>query len=85
MRTLIPAALRPYTQKSWVEAKGVTLQALLTDLEQQYPGIRFRMIDEQEQIRPHIRFFINGDQTFDLTCPLHPTDEVLIVQALSGG
>ncbi len=85
MRILIPTALHSYTKKSWVEANGATLQALLTDLDQHYPGIRFRMLDEQEQIRPHIRFFINGDQTFDLTCPLHPTDEVLIVQALSGG
>ena len=85
MRVLIPTPLHSYTQKSWVEADGASLQALLTDLDQHYPGIRFRMIDEQDQMRPHIRFFVNGDQTFDLARPLQPTDEVLIVQALSGG
>ena len=43
------------------------------------------MIDEQDKMRPHIRFFVNGEQVFDLSQPLRPTDEVVIVQALSGG
>jgi hypothetical protein len=43
------------------------------------------MIDEQERMRRHVRFFVNGDQVFDLSEPLRPTDEVVIVQALSGG
>ena len=58
---------------------------LLTDLDRQYPGLRFRMIDEQAQMRPHVRFFVNGTQTFDLSLALHATDELVIVQALSGG
>ena len=59
--------------------------ALLADLDRRYPGIRFRMIDEQDRMRPHIRFFVNGAQAFDLAQPLHPSDEIVIVQALSGG
>lgn len=55
------------------------------DLDRRYPGLRFRMIDEQDRMRPHIRFFINGEQTFDLAHSLRPTDAVQIVQALSGG
>jgi molybdopterin converting factor small subunit len=43
------------------------------------------MIDEQDRIRRHIRIFVNGDQLRDLSQPLNPTDEVIIVQALSGG
>ncbi|MGZ8256076.1 MAG: MoaD/ThiS family protein, partial [Burkholderiaceae bacterium] len=62
-----------------------SLGALLADLDRQYPGIRFRMIDEQDRMRRHVRFFVNGDATFDLQLPLRPTDEVCIVQALSGG
>jgi sulfur-carrier protein len=85
MKVLIPSALRSYTEASEAMARGATLAALLADLERQYPGIRFRMIDEQDQIRRHIRIFVNGDQTHDLTQPLHETDEVIIVQALSGG
>lgn len=85
MNVLIPAPLRSYTGQRHVEAVGPTLAAVLADLERQYPGIRFRMINEQDRMRPHIRFFVNGIQVFDLSQPLHSTDEVLIVQALSGG
>ena len=85
MRVLIPGPLRSYTAQSWVEASGATIGAVLADLERQYPGIRFRMIDEQDRMRPNIRFFVNGAATFDLARLLRPTDEVQIVQALSGG
>jgi hypothetical protein len=36
-------------------------------------------------MRPHVRFFVNGKQVFDLSQPLRSTDEIVIVQALSGG
>jgi sulfur-carrier protein len=85
MNVLIPAPLRSYTGQRYVEAMGATLGALLQDLDRQYPGIWFRMINEQDRMRPHIRFFVNGRQVFDLRQPLNSTDEVLIVQALSGG
>ena len=85
MNVLIPSALRSYTGQRQVEAAGATLAAVLADLDRRYPGIRFRMINEQDWMRPHIRFFVNGDQVFDLSRPLNSTDQVLIVQALSGG
>lgn len=85
MKVLIPTPLRSYTGEREVEAAGPTLAAVLDDLERRYPGIRFRMVDEQERMRPHIRFFVNGEQVFDLSLALRPADEVQIVQALSGG
>ena len=85
MKVLIPSALRSYTERGEAEANGATLGAALADLERNYPGIRFRMIDEQDRIRRHIRIFVNGDQVHDLSHPLNPKDEVIIVQALSGG
>jgi molybdopterin converting factor small subunit len=85
MNVLIPDPLRPYTQRSRVEAGGATLGAVLADLDRQYPGIRFRMIDEQDRVRRHVRIFVGGEQVFDLARPLAPDDEVVIVQALSGG
>ena len=36
-------------------------------------------------MRAHMRFFINGEQVFDLAHQLRPTDDIQIVQALSGG
>ena len=86
MKVYIPDTLRSYTgDQRTVAAQGVTLAALLIDLDRQFPGIRFRMVDEQDRIRPHIRIFVNGKQVRELSEPLSTRDEVFIVQALSGG
>ena len=85
MKVIVPSALRSYTEQSEAAANGATLAAVLVDLESQYPGIRFRMIDEQDRIRRHIRIFVNGEQARDLAQPVGAADEVIIVQALSGG
>jgi molybdopterin converting factor small subunit len=85
VKVLIASPLRSYTGADEVEAAGATLGALLADLDTRYPGIRFRMIDEQDAVRKHIRLFINGQPVKDLTHRIGESDEVCIVQALSGG
>jgi molybdopterin converting factor small subunit len=86
MNVLVPSQLRDYTGgRAHVEARGATLAELLADLEQRFPGIRFRMIDEQDAIRRHIKIFVNHEQARDLGAALAANDEVTIVGALSGG
>ncbi len=86
MKVRIPSPLLDYTgQHSEVDAQGADLAALLGDLDRRYPGLRFRMIDEQDVLRCHMRVFINGEAVRDLKTPLNAMDEVMIVQALSGG
>ena len=85
MKVLIPTPLLSYTGQREVYAIGATLSAVLADLDRQYRGIRFRMIDEQDRMRAHVRFFVNEVQVRDLKQPLQSDDEVIIVQALSGG
>lgn len=86
MRVRIPTPLRSYTaQQTTVEAQGATVAELLADLDRQFPGIRFRMVDEQGQLRTHMKVFVNQDATRDLTTSVGGTDEVTIMQALSGG
>jgi sulfur-carrier protein len=85
VKVLIPTPLLSYTRVREVEASGTTLTEVLSDLDQRYPGIRFRVVDEQDTMRPHMRFFVNGEQQFDLRRALAPSDEVQLVQALSGG
>ena len=86
MKVLIATPLRSYTQhQSPVDAEGSTVAEVLADLDRRYPGIRFRMIDEQDRIRPHMRIFVNGEQVRDLATRLSPGDDVQILQALSGG
>ncbi len=85
MKVLVPTPLRSYTRSGLVEAEGATVGDVLAELDRRFPGIRFRMIDEQDRMRPHMRFFVNGEQVFDLARPLRSGDELQIVQALSGG
>jgi molybdopterin synthase sulfur carrier subunit len=85
MRVTIPSPLLSYTGRREVQAAGSTLSAVLLDLERQYPGIRFRMVDEQDRIRTHMRVFLDSDELRELESPLPPTATLHIVQALSGG
>ena len=86
MRVLIPNPLRSYTaDAAAVTASGETLNQLTVDLDRRFPGMRFRVIDEQGNIRPHIKFFVNGLQQRELGTRLQDADEVMIVCALTGG
>lgn len=85
MKVLVPSALRSYTGTQHVEATGETLLELFANLDQRYPGIRFRAVDEQQRLRPNMRIFVNGLGVRDLGHALQPDDFVAIVLALSGG
>ena len=86
MTVHIPSPLRSYTaQKNTADAQGATLGEVLSALDQRYPGLRFRIITEQDTIRQHIRIFVNAEQAQDLAVALRPDDQVYIICALSGG
>lgn len=86
MKVIIPSPLHSYTgEKRSIEAAGATLAALLHDMDGQYPGIRFRIIDEQGNIRRHIKIFVNRQQVRSLDIALNANDEIVLVAALSGG
>ncbi len=85
MKVLVPGALRSYTGETNVEATGDTLLALFADLDRRFPGLRFRVVDEQDQLRPNMRVFVNGLCVRDLGHALQPDDFVAVVLALSGG
>lgn len=82
----VPSQLHAYTDgASRVEAAGATVDAVLNDLDRRYPGLRFRVIDEQDRIRPHMRIFVGRQAAQDIAAPLGVDDELLIFGALSGG
>jgi sulfur-carrier protein len=86
MRVVVPSPLFSYTSgQKEIDGEGESLAQLLDLLEDRYPGMRHRVIDEQGRIRPHIRFFVNGEGATTLGRALHANDEVIIVAALSGG
>ena len=86
----IPSPLRSYTGgaasvRVGVPAATPTLHGLLDALDRDYPGIRFRMFDEQEKLRPHIQVFVNALVQRDPVAELPAGAKVMIVAALSGG
>ena len=86
VRVLIPSQLIAYTDgASRVEARGASVGAVLDDLDRQYPGLKFRVVDEQDRVRKHMRIFIGSDETRDVAAALADGEELLIFGALSGG
>ena len=82
----IASPLRSYTAgAATLSLSGGTLAEVLEHLEQRCPGIRFRMIDEQDRIRPHMRLFVNNDEARELSAAVREGDTVHVICALSGG
>ena len=82
----IASPLRSYTNgAASVNAKGASVTEVLADLERRFTGMRFRMIDEQEQIRRHIRIFVNTREAKQLSEQVAAGDTVHLICALSGG
>ena len=82
----LPTPLRSYSaERAEVECSGGSLAEVLADLDRHFPGIRFRIIDERDRVRPHIKLFVNEEPTEDLSRRVATTDAVHIICALSGG
>ncbi len=82
----IPSPLRSYTAGAHrVPADGATLEEVLASLEGRFTGIRFRIVDEQSHIRPHIRFYVNAREAQELCAPVGAGDAVHVICALTGG
>lgn len=89
VRVAIPSQLLSYTGSRTVEVALATEAPRLADvfaaLEARYPGIRFRVIDEAGNVRPHMQVFVGKTVQRNPGAALAPGDEVMIVGALSGG
>ena len=82
----VASPLRDYTGgAARIQATGATVAEILAHIERDHRGMRFRMIDEQDRIRPHIRIFINQLEVQSLLEPVAARDEIHLVCALSGG
>ena len=86
MKVILSSHFQGYTdQRAEVEARGTSLRALMAGLDKQFPGIRFRLIDEQDRIRPHVCVFVNGERVEALATRLKTGDQVHLLGSLSGG
>ncbi|HVM99939.1 MAG TPA: MoaD/ThiS family protein [Caulobacteraceae bacterium] len=86
IRVLVPSQLHAYTGGvSRLEAEGAAIADVLDDLDRRFPGLKFRIIDEQDRVRPHMRLFVGKTAARDIRAPVSDGDELLIFGALSGG
>jgi len=85
----IPSSLRRYTAgQSKAEVKGRTVNELIQNLEQKFPGVKSRLCDESGQIKRYVNVFVNEAEIRTLqgaNTPLADRDEVSIVPAMAGG
>jgi sulfur-carrier protein len=85
LNVLLPAALCSYTGSTRVQAQGASLHALFADLDARFPGLRFRVVDEQQQLRPNMRIFVNGRAVRDLASALKEGSKVWPGPKVLGG
>lgn len=85
----IPSPLRRYTNgQSKVESTGANIGELIKNLDSQYPGIKGRLCDENDQIKRYVNVFVNDEEIRTLQgidTSLEERDEVSIVPAMAGG
>ena len=85
----IPTPLRALTKgNAEIQAKGDTIDSLVSDLERQYPGLKDRLLDESGELRRFINIYVNQEDIRFLQAKktgLKDGDEVSIVPAIAGG
>jgi len=85
----IPTPMRAVTKgNADVQGKGDTVDALIGDLERQFPGLRDRLVDETGELRRFVNIYVNQEDIRFMdnrATVLKDGDEVAIVPAIAGG
>ncbi len=89
VKVRIPSPLMKMTNnQSEVAAEGNNVKEVFNNLESQFPGIKERLYDENDQLRRFVNVYVNdedirfadGEDT-----ALKDGDEVSIIPAIAGG
>ena len=85
----IPTPLRRLTDgQDKVDVDGNSLGDVIDAMNEQYPGIRERICDDQGQLRNFVNVYINGEDVRflqGLETATTDGDEVSVVPAVAGG
>ncbi len=85
----VPTILRPYTKgESAVSAEGSTLSEVLESLDNSYPGIKSRVLDESGELRRFVNVYVDNDDVRfaeGLQTSIKDGGEVSIIPAVAGG
>lgn len=85
----VPTILRTYTGGAAdVTVSGETLSAALANLDEQYPGIGARVLDDAGKLRRFVNVYVNDDDVRfleDLQTPTPDGSNISIIPAVAGG
>lgn len=82
----IPSVLRSYTAgAARTQVPGSSVADVLNALDERFPGLRFRVVDEQGRLRTHMKVFVGDESVRDLHTLVPDGTEITLMQALSGG
>ncbi len=85
----IPTPLRRLTNgQDKVDVDGNSLGGVIDAMNEQYPGLRDRICDDQGQLRNFVNVYVNGEDVRflqGLDTPTTAGDEVSVVPAVAGG
>jgi len=85
----IPTPLRRVTNgEDKVTVEGSNLNEIIGSLDDQYPGMRARICDDQGDLRNFVNVYVNGEDVRfleGLETSTKTGDEISIVPAVAGG
>lgn len=87
-RVSFTRALERFLAAPTVEVEGATVSEALAQVFARAPALRGYVLDDQGAVRRHVAIYVNDQPLADrqrLTDPVGPSDEIFVLQALSGG
>ncbi|MDQ3916193.1 MAG: MoaD/ThiS family protein [Actinomycetota bacterium] len=85
----IPTQLRPLVGgAAQVEATGETLDGVIADLGERFPGVAARLLDETGALRRFVNLYVDDEDVRflqGLETPVQPGSSVTIIPAIAGG
>lgn len=89
VKVLVPTALQKFTNdRATIEVTGSNITELIEALENNCPGIKARLCDEEGKPRRFLNLYVNSEDIRFLEgveTALNDGDEVSIVPAVAGG
>lgn len=84
-----PAVMKYYVNnQAEFRVPAFTVSELIGEVVEQYPSVKFHLVDAEGNLRKHFNVFVNGTHIRDLNgmdTPLKDDDKVILMASAAGG